>query len=228
MKTRPQSNNPLGKRLLKICNHRFWLATALFTLALLCTVGPLRIFFNRNFLIQQLDQAVCCQVVLFILTYIVITVIGIPGTILTIAGGFVFGLVEGTLWSVVGATLGAMGAFWAARYLLHDWIGRRFGKHKAIGRFKQAVTEKPFAFVLAIRFVPITPFNAINFLFGLTPVHWVPYSLATLIGIIPGTFAYTWIGVSGLEALHGGDRLPFFLALALLALLSILPFCRKP
>ncbi|MBC6418975.1 MAG: TVP38/TMEM64 family protein [Prochloron sp. SP5CPC1] len=138
----------------------------------------------------------CCVTIPFILVYAVVTVIGVPGTILTIAGGLVFGLGWGSLWSVIGATLGAMGSFWAARYL-------------------------------AVRFAPISPFNVVNFLFGLTPIHWVPYSLGTFIGIIPGTLAYTWLGTSGSEALAGGERLPFILALGFLTLLSIIPFLAR-
>ncbi len=120
-----------------------------------------------------------------------------------------------------------MGSFWAARYLLHDWIEKRFGAHPALVKFKGAVLDKPFSFVLAVRFAPISPFNVVNFLFGLTPIHWVPYSVGTFIGIIPGTLAYTWLGTSGSEAIAGGDRLPFFLALGFLTLLSIIPFLAR-
>ncbi|MGF1478306.1 MAG: TVP38/TMEM64 family protein [Cyanophyceae cyanobacterium] len=228
MKIKPPPFKQLSLTCLKACkSHRFWSAIALFTFALLLTVGPLKVLFNQDFLVEQLDMFACCAAILFILIYTVITVAGVPGTILTIAGGVVFGLAWGTLWSVLGATLGAMGAFWTARYLLHDWIEKRFGQQPMLIKFKQAVRRYPFSFVLAVRFVPITPFNAINFAFGLTPIHWLPYSFATLIGIIPGTFAYTWLGVSGSAAIQGGDRLPFFLALGLLVLLSVLPIYVK-
>ena len=213
----------IDNKLLK--SGRFWIAIALIICLLLSVFGPLKVLFDQDFLVQQIQKYSCCAVIGFLLVYTVVTIIGVPGTILTIAGGIVFGLSWGTFWSVIGATLGAIGSFWTARYLLHDWIETKFGKHKALTKFKQAVNKKPLSFVLAVRFAPISPFNVVNFLFGLTQINWIPYSLGTFIGIIPGTLAYTWLGVSGSEALQGGDRLPFFLALGFLTLLSVLPIC---
>ena len=215
-------------KLVKIgTSKRGWLGIFLISCILAITISPLKVIFNQDFLVNyfhHLQEYSCCAAGWFIFIYTILTIIGIPGTILTIAGGIVFGLFWGTFWSVIGATLGAMGAFWTARYLLHEQIEKRFGKHSALIKFNQAVTSKPLSFVLAVRFAPISPFNVVNFLFGLTPIHWFPYSLGTFIGIIPGTLAYTWLGVSGVEALEGGDRTPFFLALGILCLLSIMPF----
>ena len=228
VKTKPHNFNFLrrGRNQLRLLNSpRLWLGLALLFCFLLCIFGPFKVLFDQDFLVQQIFKYQCCAVMAFVLIYTVLTIIGIPGTILTIAGGIAFGLSWGTFWSVVGATLGAIGSFWTARYLLHDSIDKRFGKHPALAKFKQAVKHKPLAFILAIRFAPISPFNIVNFLFGLTPIHWIPYALGTFIGIIPGTLAYTWLGVSGSQALQGGDRLPFFLALGFLSFLSILPIC---
>ena len=208
-----------------IKNPRFWLAIALGTTLLLLTVSPLKVLFDPLFLVEYLRKNQCCVIIPFIITYIILTVVGIPGTILTVAGGVVFGLWWGTLWSVIGATLGALGAFWTARYLLRDYIKRKFGKNKILTRFNRAIADKPIRFVLAVRFAPISPFNVVNFVFGLTPLNWFTYTMATFVGIIPGTLAYTWLGTSGIEALEGGDRLPLILAVSLLTLLSILPMC---
>jgi uncharacterized membrane protein YdjX (TVP38/TMEM64 family) len=209
-------------------NPRFWLAIALITILLLCTIGPFKAFLDLMFLVEYLRANQCCVIIPFIIAYIFLTVIGIPGTILTVAGGVVFGLFWGTLWSVIGATLGALGAFLTARYLLRDYIKHKFAKHKTLAKFERAVLKQPISFVLMVRFAPISPFNIVNFLFGLTPIHWLPYTSATFFGIIPGTLAYTWLGSSGIEALEGGDRLPLFLALGLLTLLSLIPiFLRK-
>jgi uncharacterized membrane protein YdjX (TVP38/TMEM64 family) len=192
--------------------------------------GPFRVLFNVDFLVEQiswLQQHSCCAEIGFLVIYILLTVIGIPATILTIAGGAVFGLSWGTFWSVIGATFGAIGAFFLARYLCHDFLEGKIEKNPILAKFKKAVNQQPLNFVLVVRFAPIAPFNLINFLFGLTPIHWFPYSLGTFIGIIPGTLVYSWLGVAGEKALRGGDRLPFFLALLLLSLLSCLPFLFK-
>lgn len=206
---------------------RLWLAIAFLVLCLLCCFTPVKGLFNEQFLVQQLHRCGPWAVCLFVFIYTLATVLGVPGTVLTIAGSVVFGLVWGTFLSVVGATLGAIGAFGVARYLLRNWAERRFGHHKALVRFNQAVIDKPLAFVLSVRFAPISPFNVVNFLFGLTSIRWVYYAVGTFFGIIPGTLAYAWLGVAGKEALRGGDRLPFFIALSFLALLSVLPLAMK-
>ena len=211
-----RNNNPIKKA-------RFWLVCTLAVLLLFCTIGPLKVIFDPMFLVEYLQENQCCVIVPFIITYTILTVIGIPGTVLTVAGGVVFGLWWGTLWSVIGATLGSLGAFWTARYLLRDYIKRKFGKHKLISKFNQAIADKPIRFVLTVRFAPISPFNVVNFVFGLTPLPWFTYTMATFIGIIPGTLAYTWLGTSGIEALEGGDRLPLIIAISFLTVLSILP-----
>lgn len=208
-----------------IKNPRLWLAIALGISLILLTVSPLKVLFEPMFLVEYLRKNHCCVIVPFIITYTILTVVGIPGTILTVAGGIVFGLWWGTLWSVIGATLGALGAFWTARYLLRDYIKRKFSQNKLVTRFNQAIVDRPIRFVLAVRFAPISPFNVVNFVFGLTPLHWFTYTMATFVGIIPGTLAYTWLGTSGIEALAGGDRLPLILAVSLLTILSILPMC---
>ena len=219
-----------GKRKLSILlNPRIGIVIAFISLLLLCTIGPAKSLFNQAFLVDYFHNNSCssCVTLTFIGLYILLTVIGIPGTILTVVGGLVFGLWWGTLWSAIGATLGALGAFWTARYLLRDYIKNKFSQHKGLKILNQAVIDKPIAFVLAIRFAPISPFNVVNFLFGLTPLHWVTYTMATFIGIIPGTLAYTWLGTSGKSALAGEDPITFWLALGLLSLLSIIPLIAK-
>jgi uncharacterized membrane protein YdjX (TVP38/TMEM64 family) len=206
---------------------RFWFAIAIFTCFLVCLFGPVKVLFDPDILVQQMQRFSCCTIVLFVLVYTLATVLGIPGTLMTVAGGVLFGLVWGTIWSVVGATLGAIGAFWTARYLLRNWAERQFGNHKALVRFHQAIARAPLNFVLAVRFAPISPFNVVNFLFGLTPINWVPYAVGTFVGIIPGTLAYTWLGVTGNQALKGGNFLPFMLALGFLVLLSLMPVWAK-
>ncbi len=214
-------------KIIPLKNLRFWLAIALLTLLLLCTIGPLKIIFNPMFVVHYLQEHECCIRIPFIIVYIILTVIGIPGTILTVSGGVVFGLWWGTVWSVIGATLGALGAFFTARYLLRNYIKRKFRRNKILAKCQQAVASRPFAYVFAVRFAPISPFNVVNFLFGITPIHWFPYTVATFFGIIPGTLAYTWLGTSGIEALEGGDRLSLFLALGFLTLLSLIPLMVK-
>ncbi|MEM1367473.1 MAG: TVP38/TMEM64 family protein [Cyanobacteria bacterium P01_H01_bin.15] len=170
------------------------------------------------------QQAMCCVEAAFVGIYVVLTIISLPATVLTIAGGAVFGLWWGFIMTVLGASLGALAAFGLARWFLHDAITNRWGKHRIICKCQTAIKKNPLGFVLTMRLMPISPFTLMNYVLGLTPISWKDYTVGTCVGIIPGSFAYTWLGVSGLRALEGGDRISFFLALSLLALLGILPW----
>ncbi|PSB34301.1 TVP38/TMEM64 family protein [Stenomitos frigidus] len=204
-----------------------WITVAVFVVALICLYTPVNLLFNQAFLVMELNHLGPYAALFFIVGFAIITTLGFPGNVSTIAGGAVFGLYWGSLWSLIGATLGAVGAFLLARHLLHDWASQRFGQKALLQRINQAMTHRPMNFILAVRFTPLSPFSLVNFLFGLTPVDLKTYTIGTFFGIIPLTIANTWLGVAGKEALSGGDRRPFFLALGVLTLLSVLPLLVK-
>ena len=160
---------------------------------------------------------------IFIGLHILATAMGIPGVILTMAGGICFGLFWGSLWSLVGATLGAIAAFGLARYWMHGWFQRNCSKHPLLKSLNRMVTERPFWFMLTLRFAPISPFNVLNFLLGLTQISLKPYAVGTFLGIIPGVIIYTWFGQAGYMALHGKGWLSLILAGSALAALSAIP-----
>lgn len=217
--------NALQKILKK---RRFWLLVALGIA--LAYWGPSTIHWitDHRQWIMALQGLGRWASVVFIAAHIVATACGIPGTVLVIAGGAVFGVAWGTLWSVIGATLGAIAAFSVARYLLRDWFTRRFSHRPMFQRLNRAMACQGFTCVLAVRFVPISPFNLVNFLFGLTSVPLRSYSVGTFLGIIPGTFAYTWLGVTGAKALMGEGYWAFVSAMGLLVVLSLLPLLIRP
>ena len=198
-------------------------------LLLIYLLSPIRLLLNRETLTSFLHTLGPWSALLFINLYAISMVIGLPTVIFTIAGGSAFGLVGGTLYSTLGATLGAAGACWLSRYLLHQWAARRFRRHPTLRKFQQGIGRRSLQFIIAIRLSPVTPFNIENYLFGLTTVRWRPYLFGTVLGILPGTIAYTWVGVTGAEALQGESAFTFFLAVTLLIALSILPvfFTRK-
>ena len=159
--------------------------------------------------------------------YFIATVFGIPGTILTLSSGALFGPFLGTLWTVIGATLGATGAFLVARFVAGDWARRQFEKGDRLRQLSQGIEQDGFWFALSIRLAPVFPFNAVNYLFGLTPIKLPTYILATAIGIIPGSFAYNWLGQGGIQALSGGPPWQLVGALFSLAILSAMPIVLK-
>ncbi|MEM9136978.1 MAG: TVP38/TMEM64 family protein [Cyanobacteria bacterium P01_F01_bin.42] len=165
---------------------------------------------------------------IFMGLHIIATVLGIPGVILTMAGGICFGLVWGSIWSLIGATLGAIAAFSLSRYWMHSWFNRKWSHHNLFQSLNRMVSDRPFWFMLTIRFAPISPFNLVNFLLGLTHISIRPYALGTFFGILPGVIIYTWFGRAGYMALHGEDWQPFMLAASVLTLLSAIPLvCRR-
>ena len=159
----------------------------------------------------------------FMAVYALATVLFLPGSLLTLAGGALFGPVWGTFYNLTGATLGAALAFLIARYLAADWVQARAG---GIGkRLVQGVEAEGWRFVAFTRLVPLFPFNLLNYALGLTRIPFLHYLIATFVCMVPGALAYTWLGYAGREAAGGGEGLiqKGLIALALLAGLAFLP-----
>lgn len=185
------------------------------------------VLYNEALLVDVVRQQGQYAPLFFVLLFTVATSLGFPGNVMSLIGGAVFGLVWGTVWSLLGATFGAMGGFLLARTLLHKWFVRQFGHLTLLKRLNRAISEYPFNLVLASRFTPLSPFSLINFLFGLTSIDLKTYTWGTFLGLIPLTFAYSWLGITGHTALNGGDRLPVIFALILLTILSLMPMLTK-
>ena len=159
----------------------------------------------------------------FMALYAIAAVFFLPGSVMTLAGGALFGPVLGTFYNLTGATLGALLAFLVARYLASDWVARRTGGR--LKRLIQGVEGEGWRFVAFTRLVPLFPFNLLNYALGLTRIPLLHYLLATYICMLPGTLAYTYLGYTGREAVAGGEGLiqKGLLALALLAAVAFLP-----
>jgi uncharacterized membrane protein YdjX (TVP38/TMEM64 family) len=131
--------------------------------------------------------------VAFMGIYVLATVLLLPGSILTLGAGVLFGLLAGSVYVFLGATLGATCAFLIGRYCTRSWVQQqidRFPKFKAIS---QAVAHQGFKIVLLTRLSPVFPFNLLNYAYGLTSVSLRDYVLGS-IGMIPGTIMYVYIG----------------------------------
>lgn len=159
----------------------------------------------------------------FIALYALAAVLFLPGSVLTLAGGALFGPVWGSLYNLTGATLGAALAFLMARALASDWIERKTGAR--IGRLKQGVNGEGWRFVAFVRLVPLFPFNLVNYALGLTRIPFLHYLFATALFMLPGAIAYTYLGYAGRAAVAGSEGLiqKGLIALALLGTLIFLP-----
>lgn len=161
--------------------------------------------------------------ILFMLIYALGTVFFLPGSIITLLGGALFGPVLGTCYNLTGATLGATLAFLVARYLASNWVEQKTGGR--LKQLKQGVEGEGWRFVAFVRLVPLFPFNLLNYALGLTRIKLSHYIIASYLCMLPGAIAYTYVGYAGREAMAGNeDAIQIgLLALALLAMVSFLP-----
>ncbi len=160
---------------------------------------------------------------IFVTAYALLTMAFLPGTVLTLAGGALFGPWWGALYSLTGATAGATGAFLMARYVAGDWVRQRVR-----GRFErvlEGIEQEGWRFVAFVRLVPVFPFNLLNYALGLTRIPLPSYVAASYVFMLPGALVYAYLGYAGRTALGGGPGLArkALLALALLAVLVFLP-----
>ena len=141
----------------------------------------------------------------FIAGYLIATVAFIPGSLLTLAAGAIFGLGRGTLFVFVGSSLGATAAFLVARYLARGWVEQRLEAKPRFKTIDQAVAREGRKIVFLLRLSPVFPFNLLNYALGLTKVRLADYLVACL-GMIPGTFLYVYYGkaLGSLAAVAGG------------------------
>jgi uncharacterized membrane protein YdjX (TVP38/TMEM64 family) len=130
----------------------------------------------------------------FILIYIVATVLFIPGSLLTLGAGVLFGVVGGSICVSVGSTLGAACAFFTGRYLTRDWVSKQIENNQKFKAIDEAVKREGAKIVLLTRLSPIFPFNLLNYAFGVTQVSFKDYFFASWIGMIPATVMYVYIG----------------------------------
>jgi uncharacterized membrane protein YdjX (TVP38/TMEM64 family) len=145
---------------------------------------------------------------MFVLIYIVATVLFVPASVLTLGAGVLFGVIQGSIIVSIASTLGATAAFLVGRYLARDWVA---GKIQGRPRFKaidHAVAREGWKIVGLTRLSPVFPFNLLNYAFGLTQVTVKGYFFATWIGMIPGTIMYVYVGslIGDLAMIGAGER----------------------
>jgi uncharacterized membrane protein YdjX (TVP38/TMEM64 family) len=142
----------------------------------------------------------------FIGIYIAATVAFLPGSILTLGAGVVFGVFLGSVYVFIGATLGAIAAFLVGRYLARVWVSQKIEGNQKFAAIDKAVAREGFKIVLLTRLSPVFPFNLLNYTFGITGVSLKDYALGS-IGMIPGTVMYVYIGsLAGDLARIGGEN----------------------
>ena len=132
-------------------------------------------------------------VLAYILIYNLATVLFIPGSLLTLGGGAIYGVVWGSIYVFIAATLGATLAFLIGRYVAQDWVSKKIEGNVTFKAISSAVAQDGFKIVLLTRLSPIFPFTLLNYAFGVTQVSIRDYILGS-IGMVPGTILYVYLG----------------------------------
>lgn len=185
----------------------------------------LKAYVSENYLLAS---------IIYLFSYIAITACSIPlATILSLAGGFLFGIVIGSIMTVVAATCGACLFFLAVKLSVGHWIADK--SNRWIARMSKGFKENAFNYLLFLRILPIFPFWAINVTAALLNMRLSLFFLATLIGIVPGTIVYVSLGNS-LNVLFSSNKQPelsiifkpeVLFPLIFLAILSLTPVLYK-
>lgn len=183
---------------------------------------------NRDSLRAYTNENGAAAAAIFVLIYVVQTGFSLPGaTMMTLTGGFLFGSVLGTLFVNVGATTGATLAFLAARYVLRDWVEKKFGDR--LETIQAGFARNAFSYLLTLRLIPAFPFFLVNLMSGLTRVSPGTFIAATSLGIIPGSFVYTFAGqqLGSINSLSEIASPPVLTAFTLLGLLALMPIAYR-
>ena len=162
---------------------------------------------------------------LFTLLYVITTALSLPGAaLLTLGGSALFGVGWGLLLVSFASTLGATLAFLSARFLLRDWVSRRFGDKLAT--FEAGMAKDGAFYLLSLRLIPLFPFFLINLLMGLTPIRVSTYYWVSQLGMLPGTFVYVLAG-SELASLTSTGNILSPGLVAALTLLGLMPWLMR-
>lgn len=207
---------------------RYIFLALLMTMIIVFLTTNIKSYFKLDILPELLEQFGLWAPFIFIGIYVLLTIFFMPGTILTVLGGFLFGPLWGTLYNLCGAALGSACAFFIARYIASDWVAQKAG-----GRLKQIISgveKESWKFVALLRLTPIFPFVLVNYALGLTRINPLIFIISSTIFMIPATFAYTYAGSLGQDFLQQGGRelvTKIVFAAGMLVLLTALPWLVK-
>ncbi|MCJ8312880.1 MAG: TVP38/TMEM64 family protein [Saccharospirillaceae bacterium] len=164
--------------------------------------------------------------VIFIMIYIISTVFFIPGSLLTLASGVLFGPIFGTFFTLIGATIGATISFMISRFLARDWIEKKSGPR--LNQLQRGVDKEGWRFIAMVRLVPLFPFSILNYALGLTRIRISVYVITSFICMAPGSLAYNYLGHATAQSISGTADLKqtisqIFIAIGLFAFVLYLP-----
>ena len=183
-----------------------WIAVALVLIALSVAASFLPLGEWVKALSEWVKKLGPFGIVAFIGIYAAATVLFLPGSVLTIAAGLVFGVGLGLVAAWSGAMLGASLAFLIGRYLARSKIEEKTKGSEKFKAIDEAIGKQGWKIIGLLRLSPLIPFNVSNYFYGVTKIGFWPYVLASGVGMLPGTLLYVYLGAAGKAGLGGGDK----------------------
>ena len=186
-------------------NRALFFALAVVGLIIAAWVLPLADWFQLMFAWIEANRSYSWSV--FILVYVLATVFMLPGSLLTLAAGFLFGLGYGFAIVSFASVTGATCAFLVGRFFARDWVESKLAGMPRFAALDKAIAARGWLVVLLTRLSPLFPFNLLNYALGRTSVRLAQYMLLSWIGMMPGTVLYVYLGsvASSLSAVVSGD-----------------------
>lgn len=182
------------------------IAGTAFVLAILGVLNYFNLQHYFHNLLSWLENLESGAGLIFTLMMAVVIVFLLPGVLFTVGAGFVFGVVKGTAFVVIGTTLGAVCAFLISRYLFGERMSRFFLSHVSLRAASDSMVNDGLRIVFFTRLIPLFPFKLSNYFFGLTPVRFRDFTLGTLIGIIPFSLHNAYLGSMAADIVSLGER----------------------
>jgi uncharacterized membrane protein YdjX (TVP38/TMEM64 family) len=201
-------------------SYRFRLLTILKIVLIVALVGATVYLFMTEEELFHNPQLIKVEVlrwgawgpIIFMLLYAFGPSLLVPGAVMTLAAGLAFGTVWGSVYSVIGADIGAVIAFGAGRFLGKNFVTSMFSGGR-FTEFLEKIARNGFQIILYLRVFPIIPYNALNLLAGASPIKFKDYFWASMIGMVPGTILFAFLG----NELWHPTSARFILALVLIA-----------
>ncbi len=144
---------------------------------------------------------------LFLVAFVLGTALMVPGSVLTMSGGYLFGLIGGVPLVSIGTALGGTLAYLVGRTVARDWVKKKVADDRRIAALDHAIAHRGFVVVLLSRLSLLIPFNVLNYAYGLTRVRLLPYFFATWVGMLPAVVLYVYLGsiARNVDQLVAGD-----------------------
>ncbi|KAM7501332.1 hypothetical protein LguiB_000236 [Lonicera macranthoides] len=199
-----EDTRPWRRRLLSSMAFSFTWSSALRTFLLLLLIGAIAVAcislpvekILKDFLLWIKQDLGPWGPVVLAIAYIPLTVLAVPASVLTLGGGYLFGLPVGFVADSIGATIGATAAFLLGRTIGRSYVISKLKNYPKFQAVAIAIQRSGFKIVLLLRLVPLLPFNMLNYLLSVTPVRLGEYILASWVGMMPITFALVYVGTT--------------------------------